>query len=144
MKTFLLFLTVTFALAVIVGGKDKTPEKGADTTMLQAVIHVNFADPERQEDAMGNIENILIAVPAAHLEVVCHGKGINLLLTKESKHFDKLEALMKQGVQFVACENTLKKRALEKDALMPGVTTVASGAVEVIRKQHEGYGYFRP
>jgi len=144
MKTFLLILTVTFALAVIGGGKDQTPEKGAYTTMLQAVVHVNFADPERQEDAMGNIENILKAVPTAQIEVVCHGKGINLLVTKESKHMDKLETLMNQGVQFVACENTMKKKALEKDALVPGVTTVPSGAVEVLRKQDEGYGYFRP
>ena len=112
--------------------------------MLQAVIHMNFADPDRQEDALGNIENILKEVPAAQLEVVCHGKGIDLVMTKHSKHAEKLETLMKQGVHFVACENTMKKKSIEKDALIAGVTTVPSGAIEVLRKQQDGFGYFRP
>ena len=51
---------------------------------------------------------------------------------------------MKQGVLFVACENTMKKKAIENDPLASGVSTVPSGAVEVLRKQQEGYGYFRP
>ncbi len=112
--------------------------------MLKAVIHVNFADPDRQEDALGNIENILKSVPMAQVEVVCHGKGINIVVTDQSKHAEKLTALMKQGVQFVACENTMKKKDIAKDSLISGVTTVPSGAVEVLRKQQESYGYFRP
>jgi hypothetical protein len=112
--------------------------------MLKAVVHVNFADPERREDALGNIENILNAVPTAQIEVVCHGKGITLVVTKQSQHAEKINAIMQQGVKFVACENTMKKKAIENNALVTGVTTVPSGAIEVLRKQQEGYGYFRP
>ena len=143
MKTLLALLTATLASAIVAGSAPTNQDKGA-TAMLKAVIHVNFADPDRQEDALGNIENILKAVPTAQIEVVCHGKGINLVVTKQSKHTEKMEALMKQGVHFVACENTMKKKAIEKDALVTGVTTVPSGAIEVLRKQQEGYGYFRP
>jgi len=143
MKTLLALLTATLASTVVVGAATTNQDKGA-TAMLKAVIHVNFADPERQEDALGNIENILKAVPTAQIEVVCHGKGINLVVTKQSKHAEKLAAIIKQGVHFVACENTMKKKAIEKDALVTGVTTVPSGAVEVLRKQQEGSGYFRP
>ena len=143
MKTLLALLTATLASAVVAGA-GTTNQNNGGTAMLKAVVHVNFADPERQEDALGNIENILKAVPTAQIEVVCHGKGINLVVTKQSKHAEKMESLMKQGVHFVACENTLKKKAIEKDALATGVTTVPSGAVEVLRKQREGYGYFRP
>ncbi|MDZ4852341.1 MAG: DsrE family protein [Pirellulaceae bacterium] len=143
MKTLLALLTATLASAVVAGAGTTNQDKGA-TAMLKAVVHVNFADPERHEDALGNIENILKAVPTAQIEVVCHGKGINLVVTKQSKHAEKMEALMKQGVHFVACENTMKKKAIEKDALVSGVTTVPSGAIEVLFKQQEGYGYFRP
>ena len=143
MKTLLAFLTATLDSAVVAGAATTNQDEGA-TAMLKAVVHVNFADPERQEDALGNIENILKAVPTAPIEVVCHGKGINLVVTTQSKHAEKLETLMKQGVHFVACQNTMKKKAIEKDALATGVTTVPSGAVEVLRKQREGYGYFRP
>lgn len=143
MKTLLALLTATLASAVVAGAGTTNQNKG-ETAMLKAVVHVNFADPERQEDALGNIENILKAVPTAQIEVVCHGKGINLVVTKQSKHAEKMEALMKQGVHFVACENTMKKKAIEKDALVAGVTSVLSGAIEVLLKQQEGYGYFRP
>jgi len=143
MKMLLAILTATLALAVVASDEDNNQDKGA-TAMLKAVIHVNFADPDRQEDALGNIENILKAVPTAEIEVVCHGKGINLVVTKQSKHAEKMEAIMKQGVHFVACENTMKKKTIEMDALVNGVTTVPSGAIEVLRKQQAGYGYFRP
>ena len=93
---------------------------------------------------LGNIENTVREVPTAQIEVVCHGRGIDLVMQKETKHSEKLAALIKQGVRFVGCENTMKKRTLNKDALVTGVATVSSGAVEVIRKQQEGYGYFKP
>lgn len=144
MKTLFALFTATLAFAVVASAEDKDQIQGASTAMLKAVVHVNFADSERQEDALGNIGNILKAAPTAQIEVVCHGKGINLVVTKQSKHAEKMEALMKQGVHFVACENTLKKKAIEKAALVSGVTTVPSGAIEVLRKQQEGYGYFRP
>lgn len=49
-----------------------------------------------------------------------------------------------EGVRFAACENTLRDKSIPKENLLPGIATVPSGAVEVIRKQHEGYGYFKP
>ena len=143
MKTLFTILAATLACAVVAGAANTNQEQRAPA-MLKAVIHVNFGDPDRQEDALGNIENILKAAPTTQIEVVCHGKGINLVVTKQSKHAEKLETLMKQGVDVVACENTMKKKAIEEDALVTGVTTVPSGAIEVLRKQQEGYGYFRP
>jgi len=143
MKRLFVLLTATLALVIIAGAAALNQDKEA-TAMLKAVIHVNFADPERQEDALGNIENILKAVPTAQIEVVCHGKGINLVVTSQSKHADKIGVLMKQGVQFAACENTMRKKAIEMEALVTGATTVPSGAVEVLHKQQEGFGYFKP
>lgn len=113
--------------------------------MLKAVFHVNFGDAERQEHGLKNIENIVKEVADARIVVVCHGEGITLVEKKQAKHhFDSVEALMKKGVRFVACENTMKKKSLSKGDLASGTATVPSGAVEVIRKQQEGYGYFRP
>jgi uncharacterized protein len=144
MRTLLALFTATLALAVGASADDKKTDQGESIAMLQAVVHVNFADPERQEDALGNIENILKAVPTAQVEVVCHGKGISLVVTKQSQHAEKINALMQQGAQFVACENTMKKKPSKKTALVTGVKTVPSGAIEVLRKQQKGYGYFRP
>ena len=76
--------------------------------------------------------------------VVCHGAGIDLLVKEKSQHADEVERLIKEKVRFAACENTLRDKSIPKENLLPGVTTVPSGAVEVIRKQQEGYGYFKP
>jgi intracellular sulfur oxidation DsrE/DsrF family protein len=51
---------------------------------------------------------------------------------------------MGKGVVFEACENTMKKKSLSKEDLLPGTKTVPSGAVEIIRKQSAGYSYFKP
>ena len=38
----------------------------------------------------------------------------------------------------------MKKKNIDNADLLEGVTTVPSGAVQVIKRQHEGFGYFRP
>ena len=49
-----------------------------------------------------------------------------------------------QGVRFVACQNTMRQRTLGQADLLPGVGTVPSGAYEIVRRQQEGYSYFKP
>lgn len=120
------------------------PAKG-EKAMLKAVVHVNFADAERQKHGLKNVTNILKDVKgAAEIVVVCHGGGIGLVVKDKSEHADEVARLIKEGVRFAACENTMRDKSIPKENLLPGVTTVPSGAVEVIRKQQEGYGYFKP
>lgn len=112
--------------------------------MLKAVIHINFGTVERQESGLRNVENILKEVPEAQIAVVCHSSGISLLLKDQTAHADQVRSLAEKGVQFLACQNTLKRKNLAETELLPGVTTVPSGAVEILRKQQQGFGYFRP
>ena len=133
---------MTLLIAVVAAAESSKRESGAD--MLEAVVHVNFDEPKRQEHALGNIENILKEAPDAKIEVVCHGEGISLIDKKKTQHAETVRALIKQGVVFAACENTMKKHSIEAEQLVAGVLTVSSGAVEVLRKQQEGYGYFHP
>ena len=137
-----ILIGVCTALTVHAQTLDKAKQE--EEAMLKAVVHINFGDVDRQEKGLENIKNILLDVEDALIEVVCHGEGIVLVAKKQAKHSDLVQALMKKGVRFVACENTMKKKSLNKEDLLNGTTTVPSGAVEVIRKQSQGYGYFRP
>lgn len=111
---------------------------------VKAVFHVNFDEAERQQHALKNASNVLKdAGPGTEIEVVCHGGGINLV-TRGSPAVDQVAALAKQGVRFVACENTMREKKIAHDALLPGVTTVPSGASEVLKRQGDGYAYFKP
>ena len=113
------------------------PEKG-ECPVLKAVVHISFDDLERQQHGLGNIDNILKEAPEAEVEVVSHGKGIGLVDGKQTEHAEKVLSLIKRGVRFVACENTMKKKAIKNGQLVAGVTSVPSGAVEVLSKQQEG------
>lgn len=135
-------LTVWLGLRGESGHRAKASEGGKP--MLKAVVHVNFTDSERQKHGLKNVANILKEEKGAEIEVVCHGGGIGLVVKDKSEHTDEVARLFKEGVRFAACENTLRDRSIPKENLLPGVTTVPSGAVEVIRKQQDGYGYFRP
>jgi len=133
-----------FSSIVAAAPDDDGPRRDA-TKALQAVVHINFADAERQEFGLKNIENILKnAETGAEIEVVCHGMGIGLLVSSKTKHGEAVKKLMDGGVRFVACENTMKKQSIKKDDLLHGTGTVPSGALEVVRKQREGYAYFKP
>ena len=142
---FLGLVALGFAVSLGFGDEPEKPKSKGEKTMLKAVIHVNFADSDRQKHGLKNVSNILKEVKGeAEIVVVCHGAGIDLLVKEKSQHGDEVERLIKEKVRFAACENTLKDKAIHKDKLLPGVTTIPSGAVEVIRKQQEGFGYFKP
>ncbi|MFO0907167.1 MAG: DsrE family protein [Isosphaeraceae bacterium] len=134
-----------FGLVAAARGADD-PARGAEP--LRVVVHVNFSDSGQQGRGLENIENILKAASSAgirtEVEVVCHAQGIDLVHRKQSAHPALVEGLRKQGVRFVACQNTMRKRSMQKDDLLPGVTTVPSGAFEIVVRQRDGYSYFKP
>lgn len=121
----------------------RAPE-GGPTAMFKAVVHVNFEDPERQKHGLKNVTNMLNEVKNGDIVVICHGKGLSLLVKGTTPAAADVERLMKLGVHFAACENTMRERSIPQEDLLPGVVTVPSGAVEVVRKQQAGHGYFRP
>jgi uncharacterized protein len=112
---------------------------------LKVVVHVNFAESGNQGAGLKNVTNILKEAPDSQVEVVCHGAGIGLVEKARTDHAEAVEALIKKGVKFVACENTMRQKSIRKEDLLLGVGTVPSGAVEIVRKQQkDGYAYFKP
>jgi uncharacterized protein len=146
--SIIVVFVVCFATVAIAGAEPGTRVKDnveGGKSMLKAVVHVNCADIDRQKHGLKNIANILKeAKGPSDIEVVCHGAGISLLVKDKSAHGEEVTRLMKEKVRFAACENTMKEKGISKEQLLPGVETVPSGAFEVIKKQQEGFAYFRP
>jgi intracellular sulfur oxidation DsrE/DsrF family protein len=143
--SFLALVAFGFAISPGPGAAPDKPKEKGEKPVLKAVIHINFADSERQKHGLKNIRNILKEVEgAAEIVVVCHGAGIDLLVKEKSQHAEEVGRLIKEKVRFTACENTLRDKSIPIEKLLPGVTTIPSGAVDVIRKQQEGFGYFKP
>jgi uncharacterized protein len=115
---------------------------------VKAVVHVNTAQTTHARQALKNVENILKAAGAeglkADVEIVCHGDGIRLVEKARTELAAEVAALADQGVRFVACQNTMSERSIGAEDLLPGVSTVPSGAYEIVRRQQVGYAYFKP
>ncbi|MEI8281710.1 MAG: DsrE family protein [Armatimonadota bacterium] len=92
---------------------------------------------------LNNVENLKKAfgTDPVEIEIVCHGGGIDLLLSHENKLSSRIQKLQKSGVKFAACNNTLKGRNIGKDRIFSFVSVVDSGTAEVIRKQEAGWSY---
>lgn len=126
-------------------GESPTARADGPSDPLKVVVHVNVPEPGVQGAGLKNVTNLLKEAPDAQVEVVCHGAGIGLVEKARTDHAEAVEALVKKGVKFVACENTMRLKSIRKEDLLPGVGTVPSGAVEVVRKQQrDGFAYFKP
>lgn len=137
-------LAIGLALAGVLSAAYPPPAWAADGP-LKVVVHINFPETGTQSAGLRSVGNILKEEPQAKIEVVCHAAGIGLLEKTRTDHAEAIGALIKQGVAFVACENTMRQKSIKKDDLLPGVGTVPSGALEVVRKQQiDGYAYFKP
>lgn len=147
MKSFVIASTACLALLggiAFTGQATDSTGKGA-AKMFKAVVHVNFPEGERQKHGLKNVANMLKEVPDGfEIEVVCHGSGISLVVQDQTEHAAEVDRLIKAGVRFAACENTMRDKSIAKERLLRGVTTVPAGAVEIVRKQQDGFGYFKP
>lgn len=77
------------------------------------------------------------------IQVVCHGPGLNVLMTSKSTYAEKVYAFQKKGVRFIACENTMKERKIEKSEILPGMDYVRMGIAEIVVKQEQGWSYIK-
>lgn len=111
---------------------------------LKVVLHNNSGDPEVQKHALRNVRNMLHDAPGISVEVVSHGSGISLVLSDGSPAADEVRELIERRVRFTACRNTMEQKNINSSRLLPGVDLVQSGAVEIAKKQSEGYSYFKP
>ncbi|HEY9025920.1 MAG TPA: DsrE family protein [Burkholderiaceae bacterium] len=116
----------------------------AEAAREQAIFAVSDDDTKKWNLTLGNIGNAIegIGAGAADIELVVYGPGI-AMLKKDSPVADKLAAALAKGVRIVACQNSMRGYHLEQSDLAPGVGSVPSGVVELIRRQHAGYAYVR-
>ena len=109
------------------------------------IFQVTADDAAAWSGVLGNIENLREAIgdELREVEVVAHGPGLGLVLRTNAAQAARMEALARQGVRFLACENSMKRRKLGKADLLPFVGTVDSGVAQVVRRQQQGWQYIR-
>ena len=108
------------------------------------VFEVTMEGTEQWTGVLNNVENARKALGnSTEIEVVAHSKGLGMLVAKDNSLADRIKKLAGEGVVFAACENTMKKKNVTKDQLLPSATTTDSGVAEVVRKQEAGWSYLK-
>jgi intracellular sulfur oxidation DsrE/DsrF family protein len=77
------------------------------------------------------------------VEVVIHGKALGLLVAAKTHLANEVIELSKTNVQFLACENSMRKYHIDKSELINIAFTVPSGVAELILKQEAGWSYLK-
>ena len=114
-----------------------------DQEVHRVVFQVTKGETADQQQVIGQLNNILRALPNAEIEVICHGKALPLVLQAESQVKDGVTDLLTRGVVFAACENTMRRAKASIEDLISGVTTVPSALAEIIIRQEQGWAYIK-
>ena len=110
----------------------------------KVVLQINTGDTTVWHGAMRNIANMQISLGNnTQIEVVAHGSGIGLLIASKTTQQAKIAELAAMGVKFVACENTIRERKIDKATILPQSAFVPSGVSEIVLKQEEGWAYLK-
>ncbi|MBI3154824.1 MAG: DsrE family protein [Burkholderiales bacterium] len=109
------------------------------------VIQVSDADPAKWNLALNNARNVVADLGAdkVAVEIVAYGPGIGML-KMDSTAGSRIAEALGQGVQVVACENTMRGMKIGRDDMLPSISYVPAGVVEIMSRQAQGYAYVRP
>ncbi len=139
-KLFILFLLTLLSSHTITAQNSSSV---VSTKKLKVVFQLTSGDTLAQKALAKQLHNFLVAAPNAKIEVVCHNNGISFLQSAVSKQGEKIKELSERGVDFVACENTLRERKIKREELFKECRTVPAGVVEVVIKQDKGWAYIK-
>lgn len=136
-------LAIAYALALPAIAATTSPADNPPKVVFQ------INDEANASTVLRFVTNYLVSEPTARVTVVGYMSGINFMLAdaKDARGDPwaiKLQALAGKGVEFKACNNTLKSRNLGAEALAKEASLVSSAVNEIIRLQtREGYAYFQ-
>jgi intracellular sulfur oxidation DsrE/DsrF family protein len=111
----------------------------------RVVIQVSDDSPKTWGQALNVVENLQQAYGKDNVEIklVALGFGIGIL-TLDSVAGSRVQDALQSGAQITACEVTMRRRKLTRDDMLPHISYVPAGVVEIIKLQKEGWSHLRP
>jgi uncharacterized protein len=114
------------------------------TKPVKIVFDVTSKDTLTHQAVLRHVNTMASSYPNSNFEVVVYGAAVSMFQKEKSTVSKDIEtASTKKNVSFVACEQAMKKYNIDKSQLLPGVTTVQDGILEIVMKQGEGWGYIK-
>jgi intracellular sulfur oxidation DsrE/DsrF family protein len=136
MKKLLLLLLLALPVMGTLKAQDTPPKH-------RIVMQLVSGDTVVHKGLMRQLRNMLEAAPTLQMEVVCHGPGMDLLMSDRSFVSDKVNEFSKRGIVFLACENTIKERNLDRSKVLPEAGFVKAGIIHIVERQEQGWSYIK-
>ncbi len=107
------------------------------------VMQLTSGDTLVQKGLVRQLKNMKEASPSLQLEVVCHGPGMDLLMSDRSIVQAKITEFAGKGIVFLACENTLKEHGLDRTKVVAEAGYVKAGIIHIVERQEDGWSYIK-
>ena len=134
MKKLILFLALLIGTTAVAQHGERQHRVVMQLTSGDTLVHKNL---------MKQFKNMKEASPSLQLEVVCHGPGMDLLMSDRSIVQAKVKEFASQGIVFLACDNTIRERQLDPSKVLPEAGHVKAGIIHIVERQEDGWSYIK-
>ncbi len=131
---------MAFILLSVVAKEGKNKSKN---NVHKIIFQLITNDTMAHKALMKQLNNITTVAPTTKIEIVCHGPGLEMLITEKSIVHQKIKQLSAIGVSFIACEFSMKERNVPQDKIIPEAGYVKAGIIEIVSKQEQGWSYIK-
>lgn len=107
------------------------------------IFQLTSGDTTAHKQLIKQFNNILSVSPSTKIEVVCHGAGLDMLVSDKTIVEDKIKTLSEKGVEFNACEFSIKERKVDRSKIIKYAGYVPAGIIEIVTKQEQGWSYIK-
>lgn len=115
----------------------------AQSSPYRLVFDLVSADTSDHAAVLRQIRNLWRELPGTKVQVVLHGKALEMVQKNKTTMEGRIAALQKEGVVFSVCRNTMKRYQLTEKDFIPSATFVPAAIAEFVKKQQEGWSYIK-
>jgi len=135
----------SFSLLGLAAGAAAADAPKQSAEKQRVVLQVSDDNPKTWNQALNVIENVQQAYGKENVDIklVALGYGIGILLL-DSPNGGRVQDALKSGAQIAACEVTMGRRKLSRDDMLPNISYVPAGVIEIIQAQKQGWTVIRP
>lgn len=142
-RTYKVFGAFLIAISTMFNLKGQTLEAKSVVPEHKIIFQLTSGDTTSHKQLMKQFNNILSVSPTTKIEVVCHGPGLDMLVTGKTIVESKIKLLADKGVVFNACEFSIKERKEDRSKIISSAGFVPAGIVEIVSKQEQGWSYIK-
>ncbi|MDR5589808.1 DsrE family protein [Christiangramia sp. SM2212] len=111
---------------------------------VQIVFDVTSDDARVHQKAVKHVKMMSKAYPDSDFEIVVYSGAIDMVVNDKSSVAEDLKMLAEnERVTIAVCSATMARDNIDKSALIPGVTVVPDGILEIAQKQVKGWSYIK-